>query len=226
MYKRQFYNNRLGRPYAAAGTKLDMMVIKRLECSGSSMVAGSVEPTVMGVDVGGSEGDCLHVNIRALKGDLLWAGTKSWVELDDAMQAYNVFGCGIDKLPEAYMAKKLAQRHPDRGVILISYHTSPLTVGETRKENEGVEYRAVPRTASLDATLALIHKAELIVPASLPTDYWEHFTCLQRKIVDNGKTRYATYDEGGKADHYAHSLNLSEIVRDKSSSFEERFQIW
>lgn len=217
-----FYNNRLGRPYAAAGTKLDMMIIKHLTSSESEMVSGSVEPTVMGVDVG----NVLHTTVRTLSGDLLWVGEKTWSELDHAMEAYNVFACGIDKQPETHLAKLFAQKHPDKGVVLISYHTSPLTVGETRKEEDEVEFRSVPRTATLDQTFSLIHKGELVVPTTLPMDYWDHFTCMVRRIVDNGKTRYATYDEGGKPDHYAHSLNYSEIVRDKSSSFEERFQIW
>ena len=226
--ERTFYNNRLGKPYASAGAKLDMAIIHRLTCSGSAMVAGSVAHTVMGIDVGGSEGDCLHVTVRALDGEILWAGVKNWEEADDALDSYNVLSCGIDAMPETYMAKLLAQKNPDRGIKLIRYHSSPVTVGGTVKEKDGVEFVSVARTATLDQTFSLIHKPEdgLVVPTGLPVDYWDQFTCMVRKIVDTGKHKYATYDEGSAPDHYAHSLNYSEVVRDKSGSFEERFQIW
>ena len=215
-----FYNLRLGLPYAPAGARLDWSVIKHLPSSGPMLMACDRD-TVMGVDVGA----VLHVVVRLVSGGIVWVGEVEWEQLDRLMGAYNVIACGMDAMPETHSAKLFGQRFPDQ-VVLIRYHSTPLSTATAEKVEDGVSIRTVPRTASLDAAFSLIHNGELAVPESLPPDFWEHFTCVTRHIVDDGKKRYATYiEDSGKPDHYAHAFNYSEIVRE-GGTFEEQTQVF
>ena len=208
----EFWNSKLGLPYAPEGARITEDVLSKLPLSGE-MMAGYVKPTCMGVDVGA----VLHVIIRRVEGGILWAGTCNWIELDRLMGTYNVQHCGIDAMPETTMARQFAQRWPGR-VRMVRY-LPPTSQGKRETREEGVPVVQISRTEALDLAFARLLKGEEQLPTNMPAEVRRHWGALTRQIVKTGKTEYAAWVETGP-DHFAHSLVYSELVRDDRAPWE------
>jgi len=201
-----FYNMTLGLPYAPEGARITDEVLAALSRSGE-MLAGSVRPTVMGVDVGA----VLHVVIRRIEGGIIWAGTTDWVGVARLMGTYNVQRCAIDAAPEVTKAKELARAFPGR-VVLVRY-LGPASLGDREAVEDGVTILSVNRTEAIDNAVARLLNAEESIPTNLPEDFYRHVKAITRQIVQTGQNEHAVWVESGP-DHYAHALTYSEIVRD------------
>jgi hypothetical protein len=201
-----FYNMTLGLPYAPEGARITDEVLAALPRSGE-MLAGSVRPTVMGVDVGA----VLHVVIRRMEGGIIWAGTTDWVGVARLMGAYNVQRCAIDAAPEVTKAKELARAFPGR-VVLVRY-LGPASLGDRETVEDGVTILSVNRTEAIDNAVARLLNAEESIPTNLPEDFYRHVKAITRQIVQSGQNEHAVWVESGP-DHFAHALTYSEIVRD------------
>lgn len=203
----RFYNGDLGLPYTAQGAKLNYQLLQ--ECIEDYAVAdGSDQPCIMGIDVG----TVLHVTIGTLLADnrikVLWFGIVN--DEDDIKELWIRFRvrCGvIDALPEQRMARKLCAMF--RTMFTCFY-------GTTKVDRVNVRDRVlyIDRTAAMDAVKESVLMKNILFPQGSdkklplgPDGFSEFFYQLttSTRIFNEEKEQYE-WKEGGKPDHFCHSL--------------------
>lgn len=215
--RKQTYNQALGLPYSARGSKAltdEILDGCRREYGPGPKAGGAF----CGIDVG----RVLHVVIRGSDWSLRAAFDHPNFDADltDILRAHGVVVTTVDANPETREARafQAAERHP----VWLAYYVQgksdaneePMSWEDDRLSDKWGSVKA-DRTRAMDGALALFHVGAKHEPggATLPAnfsaqnfpDYYAHLKAPQRvKVKDASGNEVAVYQQTG-ADHYAHA---------------------
>ena len=220
-----FYNNRLGLPYDAEGTKISDKLMRECVDPEYAMPLKSDNPTVCGVDIGNQ----LHTTIsEAVKVDTCYrdryvfvGSIGSYEELRHICVRYNV-ACGVmDAGPEIHEPRRFVRETP--GAWYLCRYNLNDKVKQGAKANYGnmlVDHRSrsvsVNRTESLDETLSNYISGLMVLPANyaaLDNGEFVKQMSMPTRIKEerpDGTFRYI-WTKG--EDHYRHSDNYRHIAK-------------
>lgn len=214
----QFYNQSLGLPYEPEGTKITEGLINA--CIRDYVIPRREETLFMGIDVGRD----LHVTMRSNE-KLVFVGTrknffkKDGVDsVEELIDEYQPKIIVIDALPETRKAQELSNHFKGR-VYLCYYSGVDNTDGKWFKFDE--DKVNTDRTLSLDVLFGEIKKQKIEFPKNITShnEFKDHLKSLTRVITkDKRGNERAEYIQVG-ADHYAHSLNYSNIAKNIFDSY-------
>jgi hypothetical protein len=145
---RDFYNNKLGEPYAGRGDKFDENLLDRCIMPGLQLRTVPQGPIYVGVDVG----SVLHCKASYIaRGKrVMWDARifRNFGELDKFLSGLHNFMCVIDAHPEKHKAKELAMKHKGR-VFLGFEKDSPRQAEMVLWDDEKLEVD-IDRTMAFD----------------------------------------------------------------------------
>lgn len=212
-----FYNNRLGIPYEADGSKITEALLA--ECVRSDYVMPNKidkgEAVVAGADVGGK----IHITASKVLPDgrrekvCICSVPLNMEAFEAVIHKYNIRYGIIDALPETKFVKDFIKRN--RGWYRCYYGRTDdtnISININHKEKKV----NVGRTETLDASLAQYLNHNMVLPKSFMSidngDFVKQMVAPTR-IYDD-KTQRFKWDEGNKADHYRHADNYENIAFD------------
>jgi phage terminase large subunit GpA len=181
----QFYNLKIGVPWADLERRLDIMSVLAL-CS-EAVMPERADPSgtyTMGIDTGRQ----LHAVV--LKEDAAdrkrqhlvhLSVCQDFEDLDAILARYRVSFCVIDGLPETHETRKFAERH--RGVVFMNYFN------EHQRGAADWDHRTqivkVNRTEALDASREAVRHQRLILPRQMPivAEFARHMSA-DAKVLD------------------------------------------
>ncbi len=208
-----FYNNRLGQPYDAEGSKITDTILRQAQ-GDYQMPANRPDGGVVtaGVDVGAR----LHVQISQIVEGLrrkLWIGSLPLDpdELWRLLKEYRVGRGVIDAQPERHLSSEFCKQHG-------GWYRCYYSIGEATKQIVQIDHVlrtvAVNRTASIDQTFAEWQQGYVTHGMNWRTidngDYRNQMMAPTR-IYDEEKERYI-WDEGTSPDHHFHADNYDRIA--------------
>jgi len=224
-FLQNFYNSKLGLPYADAETYLTAAFILTL-CSDRIMAASSQEETTAGVDVG----KVLHVVISRKStnpaylreyvyvGEVEGEGDEIYDNLGRLFQRYGVNKFVIDANPETHNVRSLVKRNRWSG--WMCYYSA--AKGET-KWNEDKREVHTNRTESLDASQRLLRNRLLSFPRRCPEmeELARHCEALKKSQIMDEKTNDIEYEYvASRADHFRHAINYDVMCWDAGSELD------
>lgn len=223
-----FWNSKLGLPFAHKGAKVTMEDIESKIRNYSRYDTPPKNGFItMGVDVGnvlhyeidqyyidGTNVPTRDINL-ATKCKMLTCGElDSFNELDKLMYDYNITMCVIDKNPEKRMTKEFAMRFPKR--VKRCYYPEGVANGDlVLKPDPNEALIAADRSSWLDLALGRFKKeGQIMLPQDTPEDYKTMMTVLTKIYKKNqwGKLVARHIKREQDHDHYAHARNYSEMA--------------
>jgi len=215
----EFYNSRLGLPYAAIDDALDAPMILRL-CKGYPRVIRDQGPTIMGADVGkqthwivGEKTTETHIKV------LNWGTCETIDDLGpDVIDKFGVRSGVIDQMAESHKVRAFCQA---QNGLYGCYYSHQMRDHLDWNHRERVV--TCNRTETLDLSHAMIVRAEIEFPRA-DTDLREllipQLTNLARvtRINPNTQRPEARWIvRGAKRDHWRHALNYLVMAGDRVS---------
>lgn len=207
----EFYNSDLGLPYAPANARLSRQQIEEVSIGASEMPRGSSEATYIGVDVGRK----CHWMVGKVREngykEVIAYGICTFDEIEDIERRFNVVSGVYDLRPYEHEVKKLMGGR--RGRYACDFNTgnqqSWYTFVTADDETKGARARIIKadRTQSCDTVIHEIGvKKRIILPSLVKGDvkFQSQMIAPIRMDVKEQKTGdiKATYNSGGKADHF------------------------
>jgi len=210
-----FYNNRLGVPYEADGSKLTEALLA--ECVGADYVMPSSVKD--GTVIGGADiGAKIHLQAsKIVDGKRQKVCIESFplnMELfEQKCKQYNITRGVVDALPETKFVKDFIKRNPGWYRCFYGKQDNPnISLNINHKERKV----NVGRTESLDASMAAHINHDLLIPKNFMSidggDYAKQMIASTR--VYEEKSERFIWDEGNKADHHRHADNYENIAFD------------
>lgn len=221
-----FWNSKLGLPFAAKGAKVDMDHIQqciRAYSRNDPLAKGVL--TTMGVDVGKvlhyeidqwafpPETKTRDINLNAQCKVVRMGEAQSFDEVSQLMYEYNIDQCVIDMKPEIRLSKEFAQRH--YGKVKRCDYVEGRGVDLMLKPDLNEAIVAVNRSAWLDLSLGRFRReGQMLLPQDTPQDYKDMIMALTKTYKkDQWGKLVARYIKNERdADHYAHARNYSEMA--------------
>ena len=230
----EFWNQVLGLPFSDGTDRLtddDINRVRLLEPFNMPTNSPDDRLVSMGVDQSPKH---IHVEIREWreKGDvagrqcraIAYFKVTEWEDLDDLIERYAVSCCVVDCLPEQRPARDLQSRFP--GIVwLATYQDTLKSLCEWKgwgEEKDGATgplgmsggYVRINRTEAIDRVFARFRgKCSIALPQDLPDEARRHLKAL---YAVEGQDRWGNpvkrYENGSKADHYAHAMVYAEIA--------------
>lgn len=216
-----FYNDALGLPYTAKGSRLTEALLQR--CVGDYPQVTTCESATMGIDVGKE----LHVEVKAKDGRVIRLATvRDFETLDEFMSAYGITTCVIDALPETRKAREFATRWP--GQVWLCFYESSDKASQFNVDPENQQVR-VHRTQSMDQSHAAILKREIQFPRdAMSVDGWSAQMMAPTRLFESkGDTDSGRYvwREGDQPDHYRHANNYRGVA-DRIENEVGQAEVW
>ena len=217
------WNQHLGLPYSPPGGQLSLEELQRLCTAPFTLdeIAG-VHGCWMGVDVGARMNCIVTLDSDRYDGVLRRylvgvAEADSFAEVDELAHRYGVQVCVVDAAPELHAAQEFQNAH--RGLVyLASYQRGRMPPAVTFGEPPDPKRRwrvQVDRTGALDAVYGALRSSAILFPrdAESAPGLFAHLQAPVRRLQPDadGNPR-AVYDEGARADHYAHALVYAELA--------------
>ena len=207
----RFYNNVLGIPYDAKGSKITETDLSACVAD-YAMPLSSEGGTISGCDVG----NALHVHISLLENGVrrkLFVGTvSSFEDLSGLHNLYNVNRGVIDAMPETRKAREFCRSHS--GWYMCRYFPTDNT-GDVKVDNVKREVQ-VDRTQSLDASHAAFVSKHVLLPSDWRQldsgDFVKQMTAPTRVVKETARGLRYVWDEGSKPDHHRHADNYECIA--------------
>lgn len=222
----EFYNQKLGRPHAVDGAKLNdddingcIAGYKRGE------LATQMGLVTMGVDVGSvlhfeiddwtlsPMASGIDLNIYAESRVLLFGKVKHFEELDELMLKWGIRYCVIDAQPERRKSLEFANRFYGR--VKVCFYGNGVN-GRMLMVNEAENSVTVDRTTWLDLSLGRVRRQKpwIMLPSDVDAEYRSHLKALVRDYrTDQHGNPVGRYIKAEKdPDHYAHARNYAEIA--------------
>lgn len=223
----EFYNSKLGLPYAAEGSKVTNDEIRQCEHTYTKGPSNNQKCVTMGVDVGAvchvwiDEWEIeenripgLSINDQAKPRCLFEGHTSGKVndfeELTELLQRYGVrFGI-IDSEPERRQALTWAQKH--WGMILLCDFLWSQTGRQVQLANEEECTVKVNRTSWMDLALGRFRNKSITVPCDISQEARDHIKEPQRVFKKDKWGNPFGYYHSTNADHTALARVYSEIA--------------
>jgi hypothetical protein len=201
-YPDRFFNLKIGIPWADLERRLDAASVLAL-CGDAPLAESSKAPCAMGVDTG----KALHTAIieRTDSGPdrLIYLNEcRTFSDLDELIEKFNVQRCVIDSLPETYATREFARRH--RGIVFMSQFVESQRGGP--RWDWDTQMVAVNRTDALDASRAAIRDAAVVLPRRQPiveefADHMTHDAKVLNEDEETGTKKYRYVKLG--TNHYS-----------------------
>ncbi len=216
-----FYNSKLGLPYAVEGDKIAVEDVTNL-IKRYRVRPNQDRERTMGVDVGTylhyviSEYDDDSMPDNADKKVVKAGKVVDFEDLDRLIENWNIYTCVIDSKPETRKAEELSSRINKRddipcNVFLCEYADNYRQKFMLDRDRKWIK---VDRTFSLDESFGKIFTSKVIFPSDVPSVFAEHFSSLVRILEEKRTTQelIARYKNSGP-DHYAHAYNYDVIAK-------------
>jgi hypothetical protein len=225
----EFWNSKLGLPYAAEGSKVSsaqIAAVMKGYTKGEKAIYGG-RPITMGVDVGSvchvwidewtveeTRLPGLAINDQATPRTIYEGHTSGKMDdFDELSMLMNVYGVNfsiIDSEPERRQALTWATRHWGR-VLLCDFQWSQTgrTIQETPPEECTIK---VNRTSWMDMALGRFRNKSILVPSDLSDEAKEHIKEPQRVFKRDKWNNPFGYYHSVNADHLALARVYSEIA--------------
>lgn len=216
----EFYNSRLGLPYAAIDDALEAPMILRL-CKSIPRSIRSPGPCIMGADVGkqthwmvGEKVTDTHLRV------LNWGTVHTLDDLGpEVIDRFGVKAFVIDQMSESHKVRSFCQTYQGG---YGAYYSSQMR--DHLDWNHKERTVTCNRTETLDASHAIIVNQQVDFPRSdqdLRDEVIKQFTNLARttRINPNTKRPEARWiARGTKRDHYRHAWNYLVMAADRVSA--------
>lgn len=217
----EFHNSGLGKPFIAAGSKVELSTIDSLL---RSHLRNDRLPArgrrVMGIDVGKwlhyeiseytvENGVTNDINALSTCINLTHGKVAHFEELDPLMREHQVLIAVIDANPERRKAREFASRFP--GHVYLCYYSNGLKGNEVSL-NEDAASISVDRTSWLDLAIGRFNSTRITLPRDTTDEYKDHIQAIMRKYeYDTNGNPVGVWISVGD-DHYAHARNYAEIA--------------
>lgn len=224
-FLQNYFNSKLGLPYADAETYLTAAFILTL-CTDRIMAYNSQEYTTAGVDVG----KVLHVVISrpstdkaflrevVYVGEVEGDGDEIYDSLGKLFSRFNVKKFVIDANPETHNVRSLVKRNKWSG--WMCYYSAKK--GETRWDEEKREVHT-NRTESLDASQRLLRKRLISFPRRCQEmeELARHCEAIKKSQIVDEKTNDIEYEYvASRADHFRHAINYDAMCWESGSELD------
>lgn len=222
--QQETWNQNLGLPYAPPGNQLSLAELQRISVPELRLehVEG-VQGCYVGVDVGTK----LHTvvlwdDVNGLLAEPMRyvVGAYEFDTFDEVQAVMRRFGAHVavvDAHPELHYAQAFQFSNPGR-VYLCDYingRTPPLITAHDEPDPKRRWRVQVDRTKAIDSVFATVREMELRFPADLASvpGFFAQLQAPVRRLKPNpdGNMR-AVYEEGSRADHYAHALVYAQLA--------------
>lgn len=215
----EFYNSRLGLPYAAIDDALDAPMVLRL-CKGYPRALRHPGPTAMGVDVGKVTHWMVGEKITETHGRILSWGTVPTVDDigPEVIDRYGVRSFVIDQMAESHKVRAFCTSYPNG---YGSYYSSQMR--DRQDWNHKERTVTCNRTETLDASHAAIVHGRVEFPRAdrdLTENLIPQLCNLARVIRKNENTQRMEprwVNRGTKRDHWRHAWNYLWMAMDRIS---------
>jgi len=214
----QFYNQVLGTPYEAEGTKVLRTELNA--CRGDYEFPLPKKPR--GCFAGADVGTKIHVVISQpykKKSKYVWVGTvNNFIgptdSLESLIKAYDIKVMVVDAKPETRKVRELANLFPNK-IYAAYYPTKKFDIKNYYIYDDGKAEVYLDRTISLDYLVSDIHNELVEIPSNAQyiKDFYDQMTSSQR-ITDVSKRTgqpVARWIEKSP-DHYFHAANYDRIA--------------
>ena len=230
---RHFWNHQLALPWATEGDQVTDADIERVQAIApfDMREPKDGELVSMGIDVGRQ---VLHVCLSAwnssavsaesrIRTDIAFLKVATWEEAWDLFVRFKVSSCVVDHYPEGRNARDFQKKAPDR-IWVAEYPDSPAAplaqwIGWKRDKKAGPVGLAggivkIHRTEAFDRVIGRFKRpATIRLPGDFPEEAADHLKVMVRIIgVDKHGNEVARWDNGTKADHYAHTMVYAELA--------------
>lgn len=212
--KANFYNRRLGLPYADVHSRITRELVLKL-CGNRPMV-DFAKSTTMGIDVNPEAGHHYVVSQRGRNRlrDVVALGTVRDLEAFDVLiRKWDVKKFVIDAMPDQEHARKLCERFPGKGFLCFyNRHQKDSYAWDDEKHRVTVN-----RTESLDASQRLLRESlvELPIRSGTVEDFAEHCGNIAKRTTYDPETGDPSVEYvqlgANKPDHYRHAFNYDSI---------------
>lgn len=227
---RVFWNSKLALPWTASDEGLTDADIDRAQRVAPYAMRGGSPPGAlisMGVDQGPRR---IHVSVSEWNEDhtrrtvVALYVVSDWTDLDDIMRSHAVTCCLADALPESRAARDFQARFPAQ-VWLAFYPDGmkDLVTWKDWRDSDGGPagpfglrggYVQIHRTEAFDRLFArFADPPTILLPEDLPSEARSQLKVL---TVVKGSDRFGNevkrYDNGKRADHFAHAMLYDEIA--------------
>ena len=214
---REFYNSDLGEAFTSTDGQLTVDMLDRCRRE-YALPAGCAEATYMGVDVGKK----LHVVIRQPLDEerkttrAVFVGeVDEFEELTDLIERFSVGAAVIDAQPEQRKALEFARVRGECRIALAYYVRTKAGHVCERDPERDVNIYKTDRTLAIEEMIHSFESGRAQLPDNARQlggrmkdglgDYYRQTTALKRVPEEDSVNWVASYANGGKPDHYAHS---------------------
>lgn len=214
-----FYNNRLGLPYDAEGTKIDAALLRACADAEYSMPLKHDGPCVAGVDIGNQLHVTITENHKGKERYVFIGCLASYDELRQVVDRFNVRMGVMDAGPEIHEPRKFVRETPgawylcrynlndklrqgakcNYGNMFVDHKSRSISVNRTESLDESME-NYVSQSAILPGNYATLDGGEFVKQMMMPTRVKEE--------RPDGTFRYI-WTKG--VDHYRHSDNYRNV---------------
>lgn len=214
----EFWRSDLGIPYDAAGSRVTEALMAALDHNlpgGEAPATGPWLNPTMGVDVGAR----FHFRVSATHAPTgrrvvrEMGGARSWGELTNLMNRYQVRRCVIDALPELHGCRAWAQLFPGR-VYRATYPQSNAVSARLYSLNEKEGAIQINRTMALDGVYGGVAAGDEDWPSRYCRDreIVAHMTAPVRVIAKDDDGQERTSWEHTSPDHYFHACGYDRVA--------------
>ena len=137
-------------------------------------------------------------------------------DIDYYMDKFNIRTLVMDGLPETHLVNAIVQKYTGRAFACYYNYTKPVAGEYVKWYDKGGVVEA-HRTASLDDLYGRITKQDIMLPkhARYIPDLYKHLQNQNRVLAVRNNIPMYVYEDAGRPDHYAHSMNYAMIARMK-----------
>jgi len=222
-----FWNSKLGLPFAHKGAKVSIEDIARCIKGYSKKDPIPNGFLTMGADVGNvihyeidqwvfddKDISSKDINIVTKCKQITCGEVDTLNELSQLMYEYNIEMCVVDKFPEVRLTKEFAMRHPGR--VKRCYYPEGVGSGDlVLKPDKDEALVAADRSSWLDLSLGRFRKeGKMFLPRDTTEEYKKMIMALTKTYKKDkwGKLKARYIKREKDPDHYAHARNYSEIA--------------
>lgn len=218
--EQEFYNSRLGLPFIAEGTRVNIKNITN--CVGDYSSGPQPGFITLGVDIGRTKHHYIvlkweiekfgfEVNMISKPQVLKIGEAHSYHELDALMNEYQVIMVVLDSQPEYQKTLEFCLKFAPHAKM-CDYNTNRASNILLKIPDPFTPNVTVNRTLWLETALSRIINGTIQLPKDFPSEFEDHLQNIFKRYGEDKHGNEISWYENTDPDHYVHALAYAEIA--------------